>query len=162
MTELITIVKQWVENAEKSLISSYYDDGLKASGNWERELSSEIIKQGNGAKILITGARYTGALVGGRRPTSSAGGGAVTLRQVIRRWIDDKGITPRDNISKDSLAYIIARHIHQHGIKVPNGRNSGRLVDRAINSKTIDELGDLVNKHSYELVKSKILDVLKK
>lgn len=39
---------------------------------------------------------------------------------VIQKWIEDRRIKPRDNISKKSLAYLIARGIGRNGIPATN------------------------------------------
>lgn len=43
--------------------------------------------------------------------------GKFPPRSVIRKWIDDKGINPTD-ISKDSLAFLIARKISRQGTTI--------------------------------------------
>jgi hypothetical protein len=62
--------------------------------------------------LSIYGNDYIQYLQNGRAPTKNGGNGAV--KRAIRQWIDDKGIIP-DGISKDSLAFLIARRIHQEG-----------------------------------------------
>lgn len=39
---------------------------------------------------------------------------------VIQKWIEDRRIKPKDNISKKSLAYLIARGIGRNGIPATN------------------------------------------
>ncbi len=39
---------------------------------------------------------------------------------VIQKWIEDRRIKPKDNISKKSLAYLIARSIGRNGIPPTN------------------------------------------
>ena len=58
--------------------------------------------------LSIYGNDYIQFLENGRRP------GKRPPTSVIRQWIDDKGIIP-DGISKDSLAFLIARRMGEEG-----------------------------------------------
>lgn len=136
---IVDIVNRWLEGVQVDLVKNYDRLGLRASGRWAASLEQFAKFTDNGLSTGILGEQYTGALTDGRKPTNSTGGGAITLRAAIRQWIDDKGITP-DGISKDSLAYVIARKIHNEGIKVPNKYNAGGLVSDVVNQSRIDEL----------------------
>jgi hypothetical protein len=65
-----------------------------------------------------------------------------TLRQIIRKWIDDKGIIPKGKISKDSLAFLISRKIHKEGIKPTRTRS--RLIVDAINENELNKLFNIL------------------
>lgn len=158
---LKSAVDEWSKKRLPELVNSYYELGLKASGNWERSLSTQTTQEGSTVKTVIEGASYTGALVGGRSKTKSKGVGGQSLRGVIRQWIDDKGITPRDRISKDSLAFLIARKIHREGIRVPNEHNSGKLISNVFTDKAINELGEVVKKELGSVVSSEVMKGLK-
>ena len=136
---IVDIVNNWLKSVQDDLIKSYNDKGLRASGRWADALEPFAEFTDNGIRTGILGAPYTGALTGGRKPTSGGNAGNETLRDVIRVWIDDKGIVP-DGISKDSLAYLIARKIHTEGIQVPNKYNVGGLVSDVVNDSRIDLL----------------------
>jgi len=124
---LIAALEKWTDGRMVSLKESYRKHGLKASGNWERELESEVKQSGNSISISISGSHYTEQLVRGRGKTKKAGTGQ-TLQQAIRQWIDDKGITPVRG-DKDGLSWAISKKIHREGIKVPNRFNSGTFID---------------------------------
>lgn len=103
-----------------------------ASGNLASTLNYKV---DNGV-LTVYANRYIGALIFGRKPTSNSGNGA--LKRAIRVWIDDKGITPYGLISKDSLAFIIARKIHKEGtLLYPQGSD---LLSAIVTDKLIDEL----------------------
>ena len=103
-----------------------------ASGNLERTLRFEV-KDG---VLRVYANKYIGSLIFGRRPTSA--GGTGILKQRIRTWIDDKGITPYGSISKDSLAFIIARKIHKEGtLLYPQGSD---LLSAIVTPALIDEI----------------------
>jgi hypothetical protein len=116
-----------------------------ASGDLIKSLDFKVDATG----LRVYGNRYIGALMYGRKPTS--GGGSGELKKAIRKWIDEKGITPRDGVtkegktykvSKEGLAFIIARKIHEEGtLLFPNGSDlvSAIVTEEFINS-LINEL----------------------
>lgn len=101
-----------------------------ASGDLEKTLTYEVE---NGV-LKVSANKYIGALIFGRKPTTGSGNGV--LKEKIRQWIDDKGIVPKDNISKDSLAFLITRKIHREGTSLyPQGSDllSAIVTDKLIN-----------------------------
>lgn len=158
---LIQAVDKWNKERQAALIQSYEKEGLRASGRWAASLEGSTKQEGTKVKSVILGEAYTGALVGGRKPTSPTGPyqqSQFTLREAIAIWIRQKGITPYDNISKDSLAFLIARKIHREGIKVPNQHNSGNLINNAFTANDIADLEKIIIK---ELAESMTIEVLK-
>jgi hypothetical protein len=140
MGAITDYLNKWCEERNAELIANYNAKGLKASGKFEREL--RYTADESGAQILAP--IHVGAMVGGRVKSSNTGSGE-SLRSVIRKWIDDKGITPYADkkgrpVSKDSLAYLITRKIHTRGIQVPNKYNDGQLIKEVITQDKIDEL----------------------
>ena len=123
-----------------------------ASGNLEKTLNFEVE---NGV-LKVYANRYIGSLIFGRKPTTNSGNGV--LKEKIRQWIDDKGIVPKDNISKDSLAFVIARSIHKNGtLLYPQGSDllSAIVTDKLINDLKSDiflEFTDIV-KTSFQTIK---------
>jgi hypothetical protein len=81
----------------------------------------------------------------GRKPSSPTGNGS--LKGIILKWINAKGIIPKDKISKETLAFLIARKIHREGdllhstkqnfrgMKAPTG-----IINSVINDGRIKEL----------------------
>lgn len=77
---------------------------------------------------IYSSAGHVFSLETGRGPTINPGSGS--LKDRIRVWIDEKGIVPEGNISKDSLAFLIARKIHRDGTELyRRGGNSGILKE---------------------------------
>lgn len=72
------------------------------------------------------------------------GKGKRPPKDAILKWIDDKGITP-DGISKESLAFLIARSIGENGTLIKQQGGSDLLSD-IINDElfiaTRDEIAD--------------------
>jgi hypothetical protein len=84
--------------------------GIRASGNLQNSLRYEVSDK----EFTLFGAHYSFTAEFGRGPSQTSGG---DLRAQIRQWIDDKGIIP-DGITKDSLAYVITRSIHNKGTRL--------------------------------------------
>lgn len=150
---LIKALTEWTESRVTDLKKSYRAEGLKASGNWEKELEYNVDVSTKRINITIDGAPYTEQLIRGRRKTKTSTRGNPTLREAIRQWINDKGLNPTD-ITKDSLAFLISRKIHRDGIKVPNRYNSGTFIDRVFYTSdgTLEQFRNILNNHySIEL-----------
>jgi len=124
-------------------------------------LGQFIEEKKTSVRLGIEGEKYTGALENGRNPTKSSKAGSPTLKEVIRKWIDDKNIVPKGKISKDSLAFLIARKIHKEGIKVPNKYNKGGLVSNVVTKKRIAELNKSLSLYFIKEFKSEIIKELK-
>jgi hypothetical protein len=142
---LQSFAARFIQDLRESMDSS----GVTASGKFNRSLKAEIKPD----QLIVTGLRYAGAIELGRKPTS--GGGNGELRQEIRSWIDDKGITPTGKISKDSLAYIITRKIHREGTKLYRGTD---YYGRSKPSRVIS--GVIEDGRIEKLAKSVVLDVI--
>lgn len=158
-------IDNWNKRRQKDLIASYTNEGLRASGKWAASLEGNTTQENTTIKTVILGEQYTGALVGGRSKTSATGPyqkSNFTLRESIAIWIRQKGIEPRDGISKDSLAFLIARKIHRDGIKVPNRYNSGQFINRVFDVKAIDELKQILTDSMAETTKQQVIEAVKK
>lgn len=123
-----------------------------ASGNLEKTLNYEVE---NGV-LKVYANQYIGAIIFGRKPTTNSGNGILKVK--IRQWIDDKGIVPKDNITKDTLAFLITRKIHKEGTSLyPQGSDllSSIVTDKLISDIKSDiflEFSDVV-KTSFETLK---------
>lgn len=153
-------IDTWLDVARQDLVNNYNQMGLRASGQWERELEPKTTIEQDKYHAKMLGMNYTYYLEHGRGPSTKKGGGNISLKDAIRKWIDDKGITP-NGITKDSLAYLIARKIHTQGIRVPNAFNKGGLVANVITKERVDELIKGVSFIFVENFKSTILKELK-
>ena len=153
------IIDNWLSETETDLVKNYDRLGLRASGNWARQLEQFQSEGSNLLKLGILGEKYTGALEFGRLPTKS-GSVPGKLKGIIRKWIDVKGITPRDGISKDSLAFLITRKIHREGWKVPNQYNAGGLVADVITKSRIAELMKKLSLYYIEEIKTEMINTL--
>lgn len=143
------IIDKWLKGVKEDLIKEYNSLGLRASGNWEKELTTFSTD----TRAIIYGAKYTYQMENGRKP------GKYPPRQAIEDWIDAKGL--RYDIKKSSLAYLIQRKIAQKGIVVPNKYNRGGVISKVI---TIDRVNELINEIQLVnilQVSSQIIDIIK-
>ena len=141
----LSLDKKTLDEFDKKLISDLRKSldaaGTTASGKTKESLNSVYTL--NSYKLY--GRAFIYGLEYGRKPTS--GGGNGSLKGIILKWINDKGIIPRDKISKNTLAFLIARKIHEEGdllhrtkqnfrkMKAPTG-----IINSVINDGRIKEL----------------------
>lgn len=130
----IVIVQTWLEERVIA-IKAAVDKNFKATGKTRDSVRGFI----EGDSAIIEGSSILEFGEFGRGPTKN-GTPPGKLRDIIREWIDVKGISPRGGISKDTLAYLITRKIHRDGIKVPNRFNEGGILSSVLNDAAIQEL----------------------
>ena len=117
------------------LIKLYELKGMEASGNWRRTLEVEIEPD----VVKLTGERYSEQLEFGRRA------GRFPPIEAIEQWIVDKGIQfIEEEISRKSLAFLIARKIAQQGWDRA-GRGGVDLISEVITPKRIQSILDKVS-----------------
>jgi len=141
----LSLDKKTIEEFDKKLISDLRKSldaaGTTASGKTKESLNS-VISLGSyklWGRPCIFGLEY------GRKPTS--GGGNGSLKGIILKWINDKGIIPKDKISKETLAFLIARKIHREGDLLHSSKQNFRkmkaptgIINSVINDGRINEL----------------------
>lgn len=128
------IVDRWLK-ARVAELKKSVSDNFKATGAAAESIEGRI----EGEAAIIDGASYLFFGENGRGKTVNGGNG--TLKELIRKWIDVKGITPRElNMSKDTLAFLITRKIHREGIKVPNQYNKGKMLSSVLTEESINDL----------------------
>jgi hypothetical protein len=141
----LSLDKKTIEEFDKKLISDLRKSldaaGTTASGKTKESLNSVYTL--NSYKLY--GRAFIFGLEYGRKPTS--GGGNGSLKGIILKWINDKGIIPKDKISKDTLAFLIARKIHREGDLLNSTKRNFRgmnkptgIINSVINDGRINEL----------------------
>lgn len=86
--------------------------GGNASGRMSRETKHEVKQTATAIEMVVDTVSYFRYADEGRGPTRKVGTGEV--KKNIRKWIDQKGISPK-GLTKDELAFLIARKIHKEG-----------------------------------------------
>ena len=112
--------------------------GMKASGRWIESIETKATPKSG----TILGEDYTEWLVKGRGPTTGGNKGGPTLVERIKDWINDKGVRARD-ISRNSLAFLIARKIHREGTEYFK-QGGTDLIDAVITPQRIQRIIDRV------------------
>jgi len=131
------------------LKQKHIDLGMKASGRWLDELEAIFEISENSFVGKIVGAKYTKQLTQGREP------GSFPPVQAIKDWIINKPITPTDNISIDSLAFLIGRKIQEVGTNYFQ-QGGTDLIDSVI---TQDRLKSIVEKLGLSLLDTATLEI---
>jgi len=133
------IVQKYADIIVRKLIATYDEMGIRATGDYEKELESEITDK----YMIIRGAFHSQFMESGRRP-----GGRPPIPSIIR-WIETKkGLPPSMLKNKKGVAFAIANKIAKEGVSVPSKHNKGEVISKVINDflqddvyKMIDELG---------------------
>ena len=87
-----------------------------ASGNLSREINYEVIGTGDDLTLSITYPEY-GEVLDKGRGQSRRGGPNQEWRNKIVAWMRYKGISPRQGMTVETVAYLITRKINREGYK---------------------------------------------
>jgi hypothetical protein len=112
------------------LIANYIRMGLRAFGEFERGLKSEV----KGSNLTISAPYHARIMEDGRRA------GKFPPPDEILKWVRLGKIVKRGDITDEQLAYLIGRKIAKEGIKVPNKYNIGSVISSVISDTRINEL----------------------
>ena len=132
------IIAKWTGETAMDLVSNYQRLGLKASGQWSRDLETRIEEKGTKYTITFLGSKYTEQLILGRRPNKNQNKEAIRKfvgwagSTFLADWVKNKGL----KISPFAVAYKIARE----GIQVPNANNPGTILSNVFSEDRINEL----------------------
>ena len=112
------ILSEELENLRQDIINRQQVSGEWASGKTAAgyEVAAEHMHG------WLGGYSYAGVLETGRKP----GKVPVYFKEIIRRWIEAKGLTPKDGESIDRMASSIAWVIHKEGTRL---HRNGYRVD---------------------------------
>ena len=159
MSALEQKINDALELVKKDLVDSYNSKGLRASGNWEKELETFCEINATNYRFGILGANYTEYLQNGRLPNKNQSPESMKAwvgwagSTFLKQWVKDKNI--------DASPFAVAWKIAREGIKVPNSFNKGGLVSDVINQETIDRFVEIISFDQIESLKSDILNILK-
>jgi len=155
---LATELEKWMSDRKDAIVNNYNASGMRASGSFERALTYKVTENQNSVNAVMTGAGHSYFMEHGRKPTSPTAPymQGKPLKEMIRQWIDDKGINPTD-ISKDSLAFLIARKIHREGWKTKHPYPDG-IISSEINEASIKKLLLSLGNQYVSNVKSSLLN----
>ena len=140
------IVTGFLEQKKNEVRTSYEAKGRSASGAAGRSLTVNVSEQPNKIVGEITGSHYWYYIENGRRP------GKRPPIASIEKWIDDRRLT-LNGISKQSLAFLIARKIGREGTK------GTPILESVFTPQSLQELAQSIGSAYLSTVKS---DILKK
>lgn len=131
-----TILEQWgqeaveliQENIKSMPVTKY--GVMNASGRTAASVRYEVTPTG----LKLYGAGHIFVVETGRKP------GAFPNITAIRQWIEDKPIIPQGNISKNSLAFLIARSISRKGTILHQLGGQSGILSNVINQERINKL----------------------
>ena len=134
------IPRKSVRYEQGKRIEKTFSAPVSASGRLANSLRYEITD----TQLIIWGEDYIYFSIYGRAPTTKAGSG--TVKDKIKQWIKDKGIT--SDISENQLAYLISRKIHREGnsIYLFSGKKNTGLLDNVITNEMIKDFNDKFTK----------------
>jgi hypothetical protein len=147
------LTEQLVNDIENKMIQRQGARGsFSAPVNASGKLAESITYKIDGYRLKVQGNDYIYYLQNGRK------NGKRPPISVIRQWIDDKGINPTD-ISKDSLAFLIARRIGQEGTTIFQAGGSD-LVSGIFNETLQNSIEDDFSKLVASEISSEILKMV--
>ena len=145
--KIISQLRNDIKN--KSLVPGYPPPDASGDlvNSWRYEATDTNLK--------VYALQYIGALEFGRKP------GKRPPRAVIRKWIDEKGITPNQPFkdldkAKNSLAFLIQRKIGEKGTLIYQQGGSD-LLSSIINDNFIQSVKDELIFNTVEAIRSEIL-----
>jgi hypothetical protein len=142
-----TVVERLKNDIKNKPVTKY--GAVNASGKLYDSIRYEVTN--NAETLRVYAEDYIDYLVYGRKP------GKRPPRDVIRKWIDDKGLEPV-GISKDSLAFLIARKIGEEGTTIYQQGGSTLLSD-IITDNLIRETRDKLEDELYVMFKAELVGV---
>ena len=156
MSEISNITAKGFELIKRKVIESYNSKGMKASGEFEQSL--EVVEVPNGAQLI--GAGHAVYLEFGRNSTPSGTSmGNPSLLEKIKEWVHDKGIVAND-ISEDSLIYLITRKIHREGWD--RAQHGGvNLISDSIHENSFQPIIDEVFNREKNNITETLIKILK-
>jgi hypothetical protein len=123
----------------------------KVSGRFANSITADY----NEETLTISASPFIRVLIDGRRPTSAnAKTGSPTLQQIIRKWIDEKGITPKAKANgiiatKEQLSWAISKSIHVNGTLLWQRGGGNNIFDPILTPQRINNLLNLLANQYY-------------
>jgi hypothetical protein len=142
-------IQAWLDETQVLMVEKYDQLGFRASGDWEKSLENEVTEGKGKYTATIKGANYTYWMEHGRKP------GKFPPINMIKKWIIEKPVH-FENISLNSLSFLIARKIARDGTKIRPG-----VVSDVITKPRIDDLLKRIGQSMILELKSDIIKDLK-
>jgi hypothetical protein len=120
LTNTTQAVAESLEIFREAMKEQLSAKNINASGKLDDSIEDVMVTSDGFVSGSVRALSYWYYTNYGRGPTVRGSSGKGVVRERIRQWIDDKGIVPRDaangrKVTKDELAFLIARKIHREG-----------------------------------------------
>ncbi len=120
-------IEEILQQLKSEVIAQYEAKGLKASGNFARQL--QILKKSDNHYQVIA-PYYVYTFEHGRKP----GNVPKAFASIIYKWSEDKGITFANEKQRTRFAFALANKISKQGTsQYRNNTNKGQIYTPAIN-----------------------------
>lgn len=126
----------------------------RSSGNLSRSIQSEVRETPKGPEVVITMLPY-GPILDAGRGKSNKGGPQQTWRNKIEGWIDFKGITPKQGMTKEQVAFLITRKINRKGYQAKP------FIQPAFNQVVSQDLPGIFNKALDDAARNTLVNDVK-
>lgn len=138
-----SILTAEMEALKKDIIDMYDKSGKRVSGQFERDLKTEYSFSDAIQKVDLFG----NATLSGRKA------GKMPPVENLKKWIEDKGIQLRNDLTSTSLAWAIAKSIAKNGTKTENHLN---IYNQVITPQRIDSIIQKVSQFNADKFVSEI------
>jgi hypothetical protein len=144
-TQAVTESLELFREAMKEQLSS---KNINASGKLDDSIEDIMVTSDGFVSGSVRALSYWYYTNYGRGPTQRSGTGKGVVREKVRQWIDDKGIVPRDaangrKVTKDELAFLIARKIHRQGYEA-------KLYISEVEEQVLPEISDKIEQALFK------------
>ena len=148
------IVTTYLKETQVSLVKSYRDKGLRASGRYEKGLTIYVNDSGKKIKAYIESEGHVYFMQSGRKPNKQqTSKQAKSLGHILEQWVKDKGISVNP--------YAAAWKIVREGISVPNRYNPGDVVTDIITDEWYDKLIEKIGNWHVKVIESEVSKMFK-
>jgi len=155
MTQAAEIVRSYMIETIKDLITSYSEKGLRASGKYEKGLTYTVEDDGKKIRAVIESEGHVWFMEKGRRPNKQqTAQQARSLGHILEQWVKDKGISVNP--------YAAAWKIVREGIDVPNRFNPGKVVEDVVTNEWYDGLVWELKEHYIFVITTQVERLFRK
>lgn len=125
------------------------------SGRFAESIKAETTPK----SLTITASPYINTLIDGRPPTrDGATKGSPTLQQILKEWINTKGITPQARNGRvpsiESLSWAMSKSIHTYGDLLWQRGGGNNIFDGIITESRINSLLNSFSEKYYNEIKT--------
>lgn len=139
-------------NAE--IFKQFADNVLPELRKAARRFADSVEPEYDEKHLTIFASPYISVLIDGRPPTrSGARTGSPTLQQIIRKWIDEKSIIPREKNgvvpTLDQLSWAISKSIHTKGDLLYQRGGGANVFDTIITENRLNNVLNLLGEKYF-------------